>query len=109
LDSLDGVVAAGHEEVMDTAVREQLHEAVFKTLVEPEAGYRLPEEFGMFSEEGNAKVRRILGKFLAHPEVEAAKKLGTAKERLEAFGDLEVESSEGTTYDEYFGYNDSFE
>ena len=39
------------------------------------------------------------------PEVvTAAKGLKTPKERLAAFQNVEVESKEGNTYDEYFGY-----
>lgn len=109
LNALDKLVEAGHDEVMDTDVREQMHEAIYKSFVEPEAEYRLPDEFGMFSAEGNQKVKNILTKFLGHPETSEAKNLPTPKARLDAFQDIDVESSEGNTYDEYFGYNDSFE
>jgi hypothetical protein len=97
-----------HEEVGDTAVREFMYDAVRKSFIVPQAGYELPKEFGMFSKEGNLRVRTVLKKFLAHPEVAAAaKKLKTPKERLDAFQDVEVESPEGNTYDEYFGYADA--
>ena len=83
--------------------------SLYKTLVDLQPDYQLPDEFGMFSPEGNKKVKAILAKFFANPDVAEAKKLPTPKERLDAFQDIEVESSEGNTYDEYFGYNDSFE
>ena len=109
LNSLDKLVDGGHEEVMDTDVRERMHDAVYKTLVDPQPDYQLPAEFGMFSPEGNDQVRASLAKFFAHPEFTEAKKLPTPKARLDAFQDIEVESTAGNTYDEYFGYNDSFE
>lgn len=109
INSLDKLADNGHDEVMDTDVREQMYDAVHQLLVEPQAEYELPDEFGMFSPEGNALVKAILAKFAAHPEFAEAKKLPTAKERLDAFQDIDVESAEGNTYDEYFGYNDSFE
>ena len=109
LNSLDKLAEGGHDEVMDTDVRERMHDAVYKTLVEPQPDYQLPDEFGMFSPEGNKKVKAILIKFFAHPEFADAKTLPTPKARLDAFQDVEVESAEGNTYDEYFGYNDSFE
>ena len=109
LNSLDKLAQGDHDEVLDTEVREPMHDVVYKTLVEPVAGYELPEEFGMFSAEGNAKVSEILAKFIAHPEFTAAKKLPTPKERLSSFQDSDVESNEGNSYDEYFGYNDSLE
>jgi hypothetical protein len=62
----------------------------------------------MFSDEGNALVKAALSRFLTHPDLVAAtKNLKTPRERLDAFQDLEVESSEGNNYDEYFGYADN--
>src|SRR5690242_3759742 len=100
IDALDRVFETD-EEVGDTMVREAMADAVQRAFVAPEAGYVLPAEFGMFSPAGNAKVRRALERFLAHPEVVAAgKALRTPKERLEAFQDPDVESKEGNGYDE---------
>ena len=104
LNALDRVFAE-HEEVGDTAVRQFMYDAVHKSFIVPQPGYELPDEFGMFSEEGNKKVRAALRKFLTHPEVAAAAtRLKTPGERLDAFQDVDVESSEGNTQDEYFGY-----
>jgi len=92
----------------DTAVREAMYDAVHKSYIAPASGYALPDEFGMFSPEGDKKVRAALAKFLAHPEVIAAgKDLKTPKQRLDAFQDSEVESNEGNCYDEYFGHADA--
>jgi hypothetical protein len=97
-----------HEELGDTMVREEMFDAVLKSFIKPEKGYKLPKEFGMFSDAGNKLVRETLTKFLKHPEVLAAsKKLKAPKQRLDAFQDVEVESSDGNTYDEYFGYCDA--
>jgi len=94
-----------HEELGDSAVRDQMYNAVHKGFIVPQPGYELPVEFGMFSDEGNELVRRALQKFLAHPDVAAASKsLNTPEARLEAFQNTDVESSDGNTYDEYFGY-----
>lgn len=104
IDALDKVFDT-HEEVGDTAVREAMYEAVHKSFIKPVKRYALPNEFGMFSAAGNKKVRAALVKFFAHPEVVAAsKELKTPKERLDAFQDGDVESSEGNWYDEYFGH-----
>lgn len=109
LDALDELSADENFcEVQDTEVRELLHDAVYRTLVEPDPDFQ-PEEFGMLDPEGDNLVKAILMKFFAHPEFKAAQKLPTPKERLEAFQDADVESSAGTSFDEYFGYNDSFE
>ena len=104
INALDRVFETD-EEVGDTAVREAMYDAVHKSFIKPVKGYTLPDDFQMFSPAGNKKVRAALAKFLAHPEVvTAAKGLKTPKERLAAFQNVEVESKEGNTYDEYFGY-----
>src|SRR5437868_14241839 len=107
INALDKVFEE-HEEVGDTAVRQFMYDAVHKSFVVPQSGYKLPDDFGMFSEEGNQKVRAALKKFLTHPEVAAALKgLKAPRERLDAFQDCDVESSEGNTIAEYFGYADA--
>jgi hypothetical protein len=104
INALDQVFEE-HEEVGDTDVREQMYDAVYKGFIVPQAGYTVPASFGMFSEEGNKLVRTAIQKFLAHPEIAAAaKSLKTPEARLAAFQDTSVESNEGNTYDEYFGY-----
>jgi hypothetical protein len=106
INTLDKVFEE-HEEVGDTDVREQMYEAVHKVFIVQQEGYTLPDRFGMFSDEGEKKVRAALVKFLVHPDVLAASKsLKTPEERLAAFQDADVESSEGNTYDEYFGHSE---
>jgi len=104
INALDKVFEE-HEEVGDTDVREQMYDTVRKGFIVPQLGYAPPAKFGMFSDEGDKKVRAALQKFLAHPEVAvASKSLKTPEARLAAFQDTDAESSEGNTYDEYFGY-----
>jgi hypothetical protein len=104
LNALDKVFETDGE-VGDTAVREAMREAVHKSFIVPQKGYVLPDDFQMFSPEGNEKVKAVLQKFLEHPEVvAAAKTLTTPEDRLDAFQDPDVESAEGNAYDEYFGY-----
>jgi len=103
LNALDRIFDV-HEELGDTAVRETLRSVIQNAFIAPKPGYQLPDEFGMFSPAGNKKVKATLAKFLAHPEVAEASNLGTPSERLAAFQDRDVVSSEGVTYDEYFGH-----
>jgi len=104
IDSLDEVFD-DHEEVGDTAVREEMYDAVHKGFIQPQTGYVLPAKFAMFSDEGDNAVRLALKKFLSHPEVVAASQsLKTPVARLAAFQDGEVASGQGNYFDEYFGY-----
>lgn len=96
-----------NDEIGDTDVREQMFEAVHKSFISPEAGYVLPDEFGMYSPEANMSVKSALEKFLSHPDVKsAAEQLPTPQERLNAFQDL-VETESGITQEDYFGYCES--
>jgi hypothetical protein len=106
INALDGVFEE-HEEVGDTDVREQMYDAVHKGFILPQAGYSLPPKFGMFTDDGDKLVRLALQKFLAHPDVMAlSKSLPTPEERLAAFQDPDVTSTEANTYDEYFGHSE---
>jgi hypothetical protein len=94
-----------HEELGDTAVRDKMFDAILKGFIKPEKAYRLPMRFGMFEEPANILVRSAIQTFLSHPDViEARGLLSTPDERLNAFQDDDVETSEQTTVFEYFGY-----
>jgi hypothetical protein len=100
-------IADQHEEVFDTAVREAMFEAVSRAFIVPQPGYKLPDDFEMFSPEGNKLVKAALAKFLANPQlIEAASKLATPQERLDAFQDP-VETNAGNTQEEFFGFSDT--
>jgi hypothetical protein len=109
LNSLDKICDE-HGEVTDTHVREEMRYAVEQAVLFPVTEYALPDDFGMFDEKGNARVKTALAKFIASVQVEiAAAGLVTPESRLRAFQDLDVVSRDGNTYDEYFGYDDSLD
>ena len=104
LDNLDEI-SQQHEEVSDTDVREQMHVAIRKGFIKPEAKYIVPSKFGMFSSGGDRRVREAIVKFLADPELAVVSKAcQTPQARLDWFQDVSVPSSAGNTYDEYFGH-----
>jgi hypothetical protein len=99
-------IYAKHEEVGDSDVRDQMYATIYRSFIQPQRGYSLPPKFGMFSDMGNDSVREALHKFLTHPEVLAASRaLKSPEDRFAAFQDDDVETSEGTTCFEYFGYS----
>ncbi len=104
LTALDRIYAK-HEELGDTAVRDSMFAAILRSFIKPEKAYMLPARFGMFDEQADILVRAAIQRFLSHPEVAAAcRLLKSPEERLNAFQDEEVETSEGTNFFEYFGY-----
>jgi hypothetical protein len=93
-----------HEELGDTEVREQLHDAIWNAFIHANADYVLPEGFGMFTKTGNKRVRSALATFLPKATELALKgNLDSAELRLAAFQDIEAASENGSTYDDYFG------
>ena len=111
LDDLDRV-AEEHDEIYDTDVREQLAEAVMQGWVWQTEDWELPDELGLFSEEGNRAVRQALASFLESARGAQEKEegdLGTPARRLFAFQDPAVKSDDGSPYDEYFGHREALE
>ncbi len=107
LDDLDKIFTK-HEELGDTDVREQLTFAVRKGFILQQSDYTVPSTFGMFSDEGNQKVQTVVQRFLAHSEVTASSKLLKSwEDRLAAFQDCDVKSTNGNTFFEYFGYTNN--
>lgn len=101
--SLD-LIFEKHGEIGDTAVREEMFVAIHNSFIKPVKAYKLPTTFGMFSDEGNALVRSALQKFLVHPQIAMARKrLRSPEDRLNAFQDYDVKTSEDTDIFEYFG------
>ncbi len=104
LTALDKIYAK-HGELGDTAVRDKMYVAILKSFIMPEEAYMLPLRFGMFNEEADRLVLAAIQRFLQHPEVVAARRLlKSPEERLNAFQDVGVETSEETNVFEYFGY-----
>jgi len=97
-----------YPQIRDMAVREELSGAIDYFIFDSSGGeFPLNTHFAMFSDEGNEEVRKALLQFLTHPEVKAARvELTTPQARLDAFQDGDVESSNGSTYDNYFGWSD---
>ena len=83
-------------------------DSITRALLKPEPGYSLPNEFGMFSAEGNAKVKSALSLLIDEAKIEVVglDLFLTPEARLDAFQDIEIRSQQGNTYDEYFGHAD---
>jgi hypothetical protein len=107
LEDLDRI-AKKHEEVADTDVRERMSAALRMKFLGPKRRGRFPQQFGMFSAQGNARVRQALLSFTEAANAVATKaKLTTPRSRLDAFQNIKVKSRSGSTYDEYFGHCDT--
>ena len=105
LENLDKI-SDKHGEIHDTAVREELHAALIDHFVfaSPHDDFPLVGDYAMFTDEGNEEIYQVLGQFLNHLEVKAALTQLTPQERLDVFQDDDIESSNGSTYDTYFGW-----
>jgi hypothetical protein len=100
-------VGEAHPEIFDTDVREAMGGAVFDGFVRPRTGFLLPDDFAMFSPEGNLAVREALAEFIESANLDAAGTgLSGFNARLAAFQDGKVVSRGGNYYDDFFGWAD---
>jgi hypothetical protein len=96
-----------HSEIYDTDVREQLFEAVLKGFIKPQAGYALPDTYGLYEAEGNQRVKQALERYIIVASQLAEKAGLNARERLEAFQNLKVHTDGEEQYpDDFFGWLD---
>jgi hypothetical protein len=95
-----------HRELSDTEVEEQTTDAVHHGFLIPTEGYELPEEFGMYSPEGDRAVRAALAAFLPAARAAAeAEGLTTFHQRLAAFQSFGVEvGPDWVCYNDFFRY-----
>jgi hypothetical protein len=63
LEDLDAIMEE-HGDVGDTDVSIQMTRAVHDGFVSPKGGFVLPNQFGMYTREGDRKVRAALQRFL---------------------------------------------
>lgn len=94
-----------HGEIRDTAVREVLSNVIAQSFISLEPNFELPNDFAMYTDEGDAQVRSALLQFLSHPEInaEAVRRL-TPEERLTAFHEDDDIFSDCTCLGDYFGH-----
>lgn len=98
-------VGDAHEELFDSEVREAMDDAVWQGFIRPRPGYALPEQFAMFSPEGDAAVREALAWFLPAANIAADRSgLDTFSKKLKAFQNLEVRTSRQNDYNDFFGW-----
>jgi hypothetical protein len=94
-----------HEEIYDSEVRDQMREAVHDGFLDLVPDYRLPDTFGLASDEGNRSVRDALSSYIEAAKAKAQELGLTFKQRLNAFQGTEAMTPAGTTSDEFFGYS----
>ncbi|MEZ6140522.1 MAG: hypothetical protein R3B84_08120 [Zavarzinella sp.] len=101
-------IKSDHSEICDTEVRERLDSAIHDGFLTPTQDYELPNDFGMYSPEGNLAVKNSLGWFLpAAMAACEAEELFTFHERLDAFQSLDVRiGPKQICYNDFFGYTD---
>src|SRR5215475_2425259 len=104
-------VSKDHGEIFDTDVREQMFDAVYDGFLKPKEHYAPPENFGMFSDEGNQRVKAALENYIKRANARAEEiGLSDPNERLAAFQDTEFSIGEGedtVMFDDFFGWLES--
>jgi len=105
LDAMESI-GTSHEEIYDTDVRERVADAIERHLVTPSRSLAVPEDLGMFSDEGNELLRSAVERYLGEAmPIADALDLDEATRRS-AIWDAEATSSSGLTVDEFLGWID---
>src|SRR5262245_56918807 len=90
LGRLDNI-AHDHDELFDSVVRERMAKAIFNAFLKPVAGFHLPEDFGMSSEEANARIFEALHEYVTDANKLQEERALDFHGRLTAFQDETVE------------------
>jgi len=99
------VIGNQHEEAGDTVCRDAMRSAVFRSFLRPEPGYELPDDFGLYDAEANYAVKEAIAEYVSTAmSLAAALGLSSFQQRLAAFQNPSIATRDGTTYDEFFGY-----
>jgi len=104
LDALEEVAEA-HSELFDTEVRERMWEVVEGRYVRLDDHYEIPEDLGMFTKDGNLRLRAVLEQHLKNlATVAEVFELDTEAKRLRTLQNPAVRSERrGLAYDAFFG------
>jgi hypothetical protein len=106
LQSLEEIGNA-HDEIYDTECREDMGDFIFTSFVQPTSGRAMLEEFGLYSPEGNQRVRASLERYVDRAN-DLCERNGITDfhERLSAFQNPDVATSQGHFFDDFFGWTD---
>jgi hypothetical protein len=97
------VIQRSNPEIADTAVREELSDAVFHGFVSPRKGYRIPADLGLDGARANQRLRKAVETYVTQATKIAAKQELSREERRAAFEDPTVLNSETEDYEDFFG------
>jgi hypothetical protein len=100
-------IGHAHEELYDSEVREQMGNAVMAAYVRRTPGYFLPDQFGMYSKDADAEVRKSLAEYIERANA-LADEIGVTSfhARLAAFQNRAVRANPtvAVDYEELFGH-----
>ena len=97
-------VSNEHEEVFDTDVREQMWTFLEARFIQLNKETTLPAEFGMFSAEGNEKVREAFARNTENLDtIIKIFSLDTYEKRMTAFTNPKLATPDGSHLDDFFG------
>jgi hypothetical protein len=98
-------IGEAHDEIGDTVCRDAMRAAVFRSFLRPEPEYELTDDFGLCDPDANRAVQKAIEEYVAAALVlSRSLRLTTFQQRLAAFQDNSVSTEDGTTSDDFFGY-----
>lgn len=96
------IVSEENEEIFDTVCRDLMGLAIMDGFVRGRGTEVVPEDLGLYSDEANERVAKILVQFIV--DANAAALAMPFRDRLNAFQNSDLKSSGGNYFDDFFGY-----
>jgi hypothetical protein len=97
-------ISKEHEEVFDTDVREQMWTFLEGRFIQQNEETTLPTEFGMFSAEGNEKIREAFARNTKDLDtIIEIFSLDTYEKRMTTFTNPKIATPDGSRLDDFFG------
>ncbi len=99
-------IGKAHEELYDSDVRQEIGNSLMDGFVRTHADHPVPQEFGMFTPEGNGEVRAAVADFIdAASEKAVELRISCFHDRLAALQNRTVHTQHGYDYEEFLGHS----
>jgi hypothetical protein len=98
------------EEIYDTELcSEKISEPIWNLFVYPVDRYELPDDFGLYSRDGNKRVKQALKTYINEANKIASGYFMNLDERLDSFQNMNVMTQNGSQVDDWFYWRDPCE
>lgn len=97
-------IGIDNEEIYDSVCRERMGDPIWGLFICPVTEYKWADDFGLYSESSNQKVKQALQTYINEANKIASNSFTTFHKRLAAFQDKSVKTDGTIAFDDFFGW-----